>query len=293
MKLVECPSIHVLNITGDPDAPVLYFYDEVHKVYFGYRQCYSNSPELLPIRKEMPNYEEKIREMRDLFQTTSMYRKRFATGTIDPFEYFGEERFANYVAMCEFISRFGSHGSPQQHAHISVQISDVSRTMSHQHVRHRIAAHSQASQRYIDIKNPTAVLPPSIAKNAKATAIYSRFMSAVEDAANELRALNETLPENEQIPKEDIRFIYPNAYCTSVVTTMNFFGWKHYFHERACQRSQWEIRTVANELIHQFRYHIPFIFDKAGSKCLSLGYCPEGSMCCGRFPTLDMLLEKK
>jgi thymidylate synthase (FAD) len=80
------------------------------------------------------------------------------------------------------------------------------------------------------------------------------------------------------IPKEDARFILPNAAKTNIIVTMNARELRHFFNLRCCRRSQWEIREVAMEMLKQVKNVAPSLFENAGPSCVELGYCPEGKM---------------
>ena len=79
---------------------------------------------------------------------------------------------------------------------------------------------------------------------------------------------------------EDARFVLPNAACTSMVMTMNARELLHFFRLRCCNRAQWEIREVADDMLKQCKEVAPTIFANAGAPCVS-GKCPEGKMSCG------------
>ena len=115
----------------------------------------------------------------------------------------------------------------------------MSRTCSHQFVRHRLGSFSQASQRYIDLAKGDwqAVIPPAIAENPVALATLNEFWELAEGKYAELRALG--------IRKEDARFLLPNAAETRFVVTMSMFGWKDFLYQRDAKKAQWEIRAVA------------------------------------------------
>jgi thymidylate synthase (FAD) len=80
---------------------------------------------------------------------------------------------------------------------------------------------------------------------------------------------------------EDARFVLPNAACTSMVMTMNARELLHFFRLRCCNRAQWEIREVADEMLRQCQEVAPTLFDGAGAPCVA-GKCPEGKMSCGK-----------
>ena len=80
---------------------------------------------------------------------------------------------------------------------------------------------------------------------------------------------------------EDARFVLPNACETKMVMTMNCRSLQNFFNLRCCNRAQWEIRAVADEMLRLVLPLAPHIFASAGPRCL-VGPCPEGRMCCGK-----------
>jgi thymidylate synthase (FAD) len=80
---------------------------------------------------------------------------------------------------------------------------------------------------------------------------------------------------------EDARYVLPNACETKIVFTMNARELLHFFRLRTCERAQWEIRQLAEEMIKQLKLIAPTVFKYAGPPCLS-GICPEGKMSCGK-----------
>lgn len=81
-----------------------------------------------------------------------------------------------------------------------------------------------------------------------------------------------------EMANQDARFILPEAAETKIVVTMNCRELLHFFSVRCCNRAQWEIRRLANEMLRICREALPSIFGKeAGAKCERLGYCPEGT----------------
>ena len=94
----------------------------------------------------------------------------------------------------------------------------------------------------------------------------------------------------EGIPAEDARYVLPNAVETKIIMTANARSLLNFFEHRLCIRAQWEIREMAHLMLKCVREVAPNIFFAAGPTCESKGYCPEGSMSCGRAPTLDQLV---
>lgn len=163
------------------------------------------------------------------------------------------------------------HVSVIEHATFSFSIEGVSRVMTHQLVRHRIASFTQQSQRYVVYDTlDRYVVPPSVDNNRSTKRIFEKTLTRISEAYKKLLSLG--------IPKEDARFILPNAARTNIIVTMNARELRHFFNVRCCLRAQWEIREVANEMLKQVKKVAPALFEKAGPSCVKLGYCPEGRM---------------
>jgi thymidylate synthase (FAD) len=163
------------------------------------------------------------------------------------------------------------HMSVIEHASFTFSIEDVSRAMTHQLVRHRLASYTQQSQRYVKYDTlKSYVTPPTIANNPDAQKIFEEALEHVSNVYNKLLEMG--------IPKEDARYILPNAAKTNIVVTMNARELRHFFNLRCCARSQWELREVAIEMLRQVKRVAPSLFENAGPTCVELGYCPEGKM---------------
>jgi thymidylate synthase (FAD) len=113
------------------------------------------------------------------------------------------------------------------------------------------------------------VTPPSIEDKEEARRIYEETLEKISDAYQRLLKL---------VPKEDARFILPNAAKTNIIVTMNARELRHFFNLRCCSRAQWEMREVATEMLRQAKKAAPALFVDAGPSCVDLNYCPEGKM---------------
>jgi len=165
------------------------------------------------------------------------------------------------------------HTSTLEHASYTFAIDGVSRAMTHQLVRHRLASYNQQSQRYVTYANePTFIVPPSIEGDLVAAAAYR---AACEQAFANYRAMLDA-----GVPAEDARYLLPNAMETKIVVTMNVRELLHFFTLRCCKRAQWEIREVALEMLRLAEPTAPYIFMDAGAACRR-GPCSEGKMTCG------------
>ncbi|HCR12630.1 FAD-dependent thymidylate synthase [Solidesulfovibrio sp.] len=193
--------------------------------------------------------------------------------------------------QAEFVSRIlaSGHESPVEHVSFTFAVAGVSRALSHQLVRHRIASYSQQSQRYVDAAGFDYVLPPQIAAIPEARA---RFEAAMAQAGAAYAEIQEILAAQGRGAKanEDARFVLPNACETKVVVTMNCRSLLHFFELRCCMRAQWEIRAMACAMLGLCREALPVIFAGAGARCERLGYCPEDErFSCGRYPRLAQM----
>lgn len=196
----------------------------------------------------------------------------------------------------EFLTGIG-HESPVEHVNFTFAAEGISRTLTHQLVRHRIASYSQQSQRYVKLDAFEFVMPPSIEKIPLAKAYFEEAMARDQETYDKLvdilekdtfeRLLREGVPEKqahknaEKAAIEDARYVFPNACETKILFTMNARTLLHFFHQRCCNRAQWEIRNMADQMLKEVKAAAPMLFAKAGPGCLS-GVCPEKGMSCGK-----------
>lgn len=217
-----------------------------------------------------------------------------------------EENTSKFIKM---LSNMG-HGSPFEHASFTFGIEGISRACSHQLVRHRIASYSQQSQRYVDGTKFEFVTPPEIEKNTKAYSVYKKVIDMQSEAYKEIRdalvvgyikqnSSEELTGSDEEIMEqykktnknhysallkkanEDARFVLPNACTTKIICTFNTRSLENIFAHRCCNRAQWEIQMVAEQMLIKCLEVAPNLFSNCGPSCL-FGPCPEGNMCCGK-----------
>ena len=161
------------------------------------------------------------------------------------------------------------HGSTIEHVVFTFGISGVSRTLSHQLVRHRAGvAFDQQSQRYVTYKGPATMLPATIEDaDPPLRARYEDQVSGALEVYGDLVAAG--------IPGEDARFVFPNATRTNLVMTTNLRALIHMSGLRLCTMAQWEIRRLF-QLIRQEIFQVsPFLGSFLAPKCVPLGYCDE------------------
>ncbi len=177
------------------------------------------------------------------------------------------------------------HESPLEHVKFTFAIKGVSRALTHQLVRHRLASYSQQSQRYVKESDLSYIIPPSFKKDEKLRAKFLAAMETIQKSYNELTGLLKEKGVEGEKANQDARFVLPQAAETKIVVTMNCRELRHFFHHRCCTRAQWEIRALADRMLEICREEIPEVFSTSGAKCVELGYCPEGrKFSCGRYP---------
>lgn len=203
------------------------------------------------------------------------------------------ESIEKYVKMLASLG----HLSPIEHISFTFAVEGVSRTLTHQLVRHRIASYSQQSQRYVKLDGFEYVIPPHIKKDPEARKIFIEAMEKDQAAYDKLAEiltkkhyedlLNEGEDEKSAKRKatkmaiEDARYVFPNACETKIVFTMNARTLLHFFNLRSCNRAQWEIREMSDQMVKLVKDIYPNVFAQAGPSCVS-GPCPEGKMTCGK-----------
>lgn len=190
----------------------------------------------------------------------------------------------------KFLNMLMSYGheSPIEHVSFTFAAEGVSRSLSHQLVRHRIASYSQQSQRYVKLDQFEYIVPPEIAKNEKAKILFEKSMKDSQNAYNQIVNLLEEGYLEQGISKssaekkaiEDARYVFPNACETKIVFTMNARSLMNFFRHRCCNRAQWEIRSLAEAMLVEVKKVAPILFKYSGPSCIN-NACPEGKMSCG------------
>jgi thymidylate synthase (FAD) len=165
------------------------------------------------------------------------------------------------------------HTSALEHASFSFAIDGVSRALTHQLVRHRLASYNQQSQRYVSYTDePAFIVPPEVAADPVASAAF------LDSCAASFISYRQLLDSG--VPPEDARYLLPNAMETKIVVTMNIRELLHFLELRCCKRAQWEIRDLALAMLDLAEPVAPYIFTDAGASCRR-GPCREGKMTCG------------
>jgi thymidylate synthase (FAD) len=214
------------------------------------------------------------REIVEKFYVPLIYTAcRTCYSELDPQEIFrravaGEVDPAKQQKLIQGVIESG-HGSTIEHIVFTFGISGVSRTLSHQLVRHRAGvAFDQQSQRYVTFKGASTMLPASI-EDADPS-----VRTSYEDAIGGSMSLYGDLVAA-GIPAEDARFVFPNATRTNLVMTTNLRALIHMSGLRLCTMAQWEIRRLFQLIRHEIFQVSPFLGSFLAPKCVALGYCDE------------------
>lgn len=171
------------------------------------------------------------------------------------------------------------HFSVLEHASFTFGIEGVSRALMAQFTRHRLASFSIQSQRYVSYEKGFGyIIPDSIkALGEDAEKEFAHQMDTIHGWYTSWQA---RLQKGEG-GNEDARFVLPNATETRMIVTMNVRELRHFFSLRMCNRAQWEIRAMAQQMLTQCLQVAPILFEDAGPGCLR-GICPEGQKTCGK-----------
>lgn len=202
----------------------------------------------------------------------------------------------NTAAFVEKLASMG-HESPTEHVSFTFAIEGVSRSLLAQITRHRIASYSVQSQRYVRLEGFEHITPPEVEQCPEAHEAYQDAMQQQAQSYARIAALlkdghirrlmqqgmseKDAARKAEKLAIEDARFVLPNACDTKMIVTMNARSLNNFFRHRCCNRAQWEIRALANEMLRLVYPVAPHLFAKSGPSCAA-GACHEGAMSCGR-----------
>lgn len=143
-----------------------------------------------------------------------------------------------------------------------------------------VVHNSQQSQRYVKLEQFEYIIPKAIEYDEQLKEIFIKSMNRAQEDYNKLVAQLIDSGKTEKEAIEDARYVFPNACETKMVVTMNARSLFNFFNHRCCERAQWEIRELAEEMLKECKKVAPILFGKAGAPCIN-GNCPEGKMSCG------------
>ena len=170
-------------------------------------------------------------------------------------------------AYLENIKKQG-HGSVLEHANYSILLEGVSRSLTHELVRHRAGfAYSQLSQRYVDESEANFVIPPAIAGNAElegpwraqvesAQAVYVDLVAKLMDRYGWVQ----DKVHRRKMAREAARAVLPNATETKIVVTANARAWRTMLELRSSEGAEAEIRRMAIAVLRLLQAEAPGFF---------------------------------
>lgn len=171
-----------------------------------------------------------------------------------------DQSAAQFVKMI----RDKKHESVLEHSCMTVEFNNICRGFTHELVRHRIAAFTQESTRYVDESDFNVVIPPEkdsdqelveldLPNKTKINVSYQQWMDLNEQMYRGLR-------KADWVP-QDARQVLPIAIKAQIVMTANFRQWRHVIKLRTVPGAHWEIKRVMNNLLVDLKKKVPIIFD--------------------------------
>jgi thymidylate synthase (FAD) len=165
------------------------------------------------------------------------------------------------------IKRQG-HGSVLEHANYSLLLEGVSRSLTHELVRHRAGfAYSQLSQRYVDESKAAFVVPPAVAGDEELEAAWRRqieeaqrvYVELVENLMTRYAWVDDKV-HRRKMAREAARSVLPNATETKIVVTGNVRAWRTMLELRSSEGAEMEIRRAALAILRLMQAEAPGFF---------------------------------
>jgi thymidylate synthase (FAD) len=186
--------------------------------------------------------------------------------------------------MLKLVKKVMSSGhlSTIEHIQVSFAVSNISRSCSHQLVRHRHMSFSQKSQRYVKENQFEYLIPQTINSNEELKEKFVSFMEEISKTYNDFIEAG--------IPAEDARAVLPNACATSMIVSTNLRELIHVANLRLCSRAQTEIRLLIKAMCDELIAKEAWLKDYLVPKCETNGFCDEDKSC-GRKSRLNLKEE--
>lgn len=163
------------------------------------------------------------------------------------------------------------HYSVLEHGQLSFYFTGISRSLTHELIRHRHFSYSQLSQRYVDSSRVEMVEPDIIAEDPslhefwkeavdKARETYGTLNGALDTyLADELAWLPRSL--RVKLARQAARSVLPNATETRIIVTGNYRAWRHFLRLRGSQHADVEIRDLAFAVYEAMLDEVPAVVD--------------------------------
>ncbi|MDO5075737.1 FAD-dependent thymidylate synthase [Corynebacterium sp.] len=186
-------------------------------------------------------------------------------------------RTASNEAYLRHIIEVG-HLAVLEHATATMYIRGISRSATHELVRHRHFSFSQLSQRFVHDGQPAVVMPPLIAQDPELAALFDQCVEDARFTFEELlQALEQRLSDEPNAllrrkqARQAARAVLPNATESRIVVTGNYRTWRHFIAMRATEHADVEIRRVAVECLKVLQRQAPVVFSDFGVSTLADG----------------------
>ena len=159
------------------------------------------------------------------------------------------------------------HFSVLEHATVSFYITGISRSLTHELIRHRHFSYSQLSQRFVPEHDSEVVVPPGIEDDPELVALFLQAADASRAAYTEL--LDRLQEKFADLPnavlrrkqaRQAARAVLPNATETRIVVTGNYRAWRHFIAMRASEHADVEIRRLAIACLRELIEVAPAVF---------------------------------
>ena len=190
--------------------------------------------------------------------------------------------------IADFINNLLSSkdGSVFEHVNYGFVFTGVSRSLTHELVRHRAGfAYSQRSQRYVDEGDAPFVLPPLFASEAADSPEAREALDAAVEAASAsyrdlVDSLDRAIPDGwfdnardrRKAVRQAARAVLPNATETKIFVTANVRSWRHFIEMRGASFADWEIRRLAVSVLRILQEEAPLLFGD-----FSIDVLPDGT----------------
>jgi thymidylate synthase (FAD) len=175
-------------------------------------------------------------------------------------------RTATNAAYLRHIIDVG-HFSVLEHASVSFYITGISRSCTHELIRHRHFSYSQLSQRFVPEHDSQVVLPPGLENDPELQEIFEAAADASRATYTELLGKLEAKFADQpnavlrrKQARQAARAVLPNATETRIVVTGNYRAWRHFIAMRASEHADVEIRRLAIECLRQLVNTAPQVF---------------------------------
>jgi thymidylate synthase (FAD) len=171
------------------------------------------------------------------------------------------------------------HLSVLEHGTVTMYLSGISRSLTHELIRHRHFSYSQLSQRYVPERDAAMVEPDVIAEDPE---LHAKFVEASDAAVRAYTELLEGLQKKfadvesatlrRKQARQAARAVLPNATETRIVVTGNYRAWRHFVAMRASEHADVEIRALAIACLRELQRVAPNVFAD-----FEIGSLPDGT----------------